>query len=139
MDTDNLMRWNVYDDRCPTRLALDRIADKWTVLIVGRLATGTRRFGELRREIAGVSPKVLTQKLRELERDGLVARRIYASVPPKVEYSLTPLGRTLIGLLDAIHVWTETHIETVLEAQQTFDRQAIPPISDPEQAAELIT
>lgn len=134
MDTDNLMRWNVYDDRCPTRLALDRIADKWTVLIVGRLATGTRRFGELRREIAGVSPKVLTQKLRELERDGLVARRIYASVPPKVEYSLTPLGRTLIGLLDAIRVWAETHIETVLEAQQAFDCQAIPPSSDPEQA-----
>jgi DNA-binding HxlR family transcriptional regulator len=124
MDTEVPIRWNVYDDRCPTRLALDRIADKWTVLIVGRLAIGTRRFGELRREIAGVSPRVLTQKLRELERDGLVARRIYASVPPKVEYSLTPLGRTLLGLLDAIRVWAETHIETVLEAQQTFDAQA---------------
>ena len=124
MDTETLTLWNVYDDRCPTRLALDRIADKWTVLIVGRLAIGTRRFGELRREIAGVSPKVLTQKLRELERDGLVARRIYASVPPKVEYSLTPLGRTLVGLLDAIRVWAETHIETVLEAQRMFDAQA---------------
>jgi DNA-binding HxlR family transcriptional regulator len=135
MDTNDLVRWNVYDDRCPTRLALDRIADKWTVLIVGRLATGTRRFGELRREIAGVSPKVLTQQLRELERDGLVTRRIYASVPPKVEYSLTPLGRTLVGLLDAVRVWAETHIETVLEAQQTFDRQAIPPILDTEPAS----
>ena len=124
MDTETLIPWNVYDDRCATRLALDRIADKWTVLIVGRLAIGTRRFGELRREIAGVSPKVLTQKLRELERDGLVARRIYASVPPKVEYSLTPLGRTLVGLLDAIRVWAETHIETVLEAQRMFDAQA---------------
>ena len=134
MDTDTPLHWNVYDDRCPTRLALDRIADKWTVLIVGRLATDTRRFGELRREIAGVSPKVLTQKLRELERDGLVARRIYASVPPKVEYSLTPLGRTLVGLLDAIRVWAETHIETVLEAQQAFDSQAFTPASDPEQA-----
>jgi DNA-binding HxlR family transcriptional regulator len=127
MDTEVPMRGNVYDDRCPTRLVLDRIADKWTVLIVGRLATGTRRFGELRRDISGVSPKVLTQKLRELERDGLVARRIYASVPPKVEYSLTPLGRTLVGLLDAVRVWAETHIETVLGAQRAFDDQAARP------------
>jgi DNA-binding HxlR family transcriptional regulator len=132
MDTGTSLHWNVYDSRCPTRLALDRIADKWTVLIVGRLATNTRRFGELRREITGISPKVLTQKLRELERDGLVARRIYASVPPKVEYSLTPLGCTLVGLLDAIRVWAETHIETVLEAQQAFDSQALTPASDTE-------
>ncbi len=116
--------WSVYDDRCPTRLALDRIADKWTVLIVGRLVPGTRRFGELRRDIAGISAKVLTQKLRELERDGLVARRVYASVPPKVEYRLTPLGQTLIDLLDAVRGWAETHIEAVLEAHQTFDRRA---------------
>lgn len=117
-------QWNVYDSQCPTRLALDRIADKWTVLIVGRLATRTRRFGELRRDIAGISPKVLTQKLRELERDGLVSRRVYASVPPKVEYRMTPLGQTLIGLLDAVRIWAETHIEAVLEAQQTYDCRA---------------
>lgn len=124
MDTVISPKWNIYDAQCPTRLALDRIADKWTVLIVGKLAEGTHRFGELRREISGISPKVLTQTLRELERDGLVARKVYASVPPKVEYSLTPLGRTLIGLLDAIRTWSETHIESVLEAQQTFDAQA---------------
>ena len=86
MDTTAGARWNVYDKQCPTRQTLDRIADKWTVLIVGRLATRKRRFGELRREIAGISPKMLTHKLRELERDGLITRRIYASVPPKVEY-----------------------------------------------------
>jgi DNA-binding HxlR family transcriptional regulator len=114
----------VYDENCPTRLALDRIADKWTVLIVGKLAGGTRRFGELRREVTGISPKVLTQKLRELERDGLVTRKVYASVPPKVEYSLTPLGQTLIGLLDAVRTWAETHIERVLQAHATFDAQA---------------
>ena len=124
MDNKALQEWNVYDQNCPTRLALDRIADKWTVLIVGQLAGGTRRFGELRREITGVSPKVLTQKLRELERDGLVARRVYASVPPKVEYSLTPLGHTLVGLLAAIRAWAETHITKVLEAQQVFDGQS---------------
>jgi DNA-binding HxlR family transcriptional regulator len=92
------------------------------VLIIGQLATGTLRFGQLRREIDGISPKVLTQKLRELERDGLIARKIYASVPPKVEYRLTELGSTLIGLLDAIRGWAESHIETVLEAQAEYNQ-----------------
>jgi DNA-binding HxlR family transcriptional regulator len=124
MDTKASLPWNIYDDRCPTRLVLGRLADKWTVLVVGQLAQGTRRFGELRREIRGISPKVLTQALRSLERDGLITRRVYASVPPKVEYTLTPLGRTLISLVDGIREWAETHIEAVLEAQQTFDQQA---------------
>ena len=123
MDTNALLSWNIYDDRCPTRLVLGRLADKWTVLVVGQLARGTRRFGELRREIMGISPKVLTQTLRALERDGILTRRVYASVPPKVEYALTPLGRTLIDLVEAIRGWAETHIEAVLEAQQTFDQQ----------------
>jgi DNA-binding HxlR family transcriptional regulator len=123
MDTNALLPWNIYDERCPTRLVLGRLADKWTVLVVGQLAQGTRRFGELRREIRGISPKVLTQALRSLERDGLITRRVYASVPPKVEYTLTPLGRTLISLVDDIRDWAETHIEAVLEAQQSFDQQ----------------
>jgi DNA-binding HxlR family transcriptional regulator len=122
MDTNASLPWNIYDDRCPTRLVLGRLADKWTVLVVGQLAGGTRRFGELRREIRGVSPKVLTQALRALERDGLITRRVYASVPPKVEYTLTPLGRTLISLVENIRGWAESHIEAVLEAQQTFDQ-----------------
>jgi DNA-binding HxlR family transcriptional regulator len=124
METMKQPKWNVYDPNCPTRLALDRIADKWTVLIVGRLAAGTLRFGELRREIEGISPKVLTQKLRELERNGIITRKIYARVPPRVEYSLTPVGQTLVGLLDAIRVWAESHIETMLEAQASYDRAA---------------
>lgn len=105
--------WNVYDAQCPTRLVLNRIADKWTVLVVSSLEGGTKRFSTLRREIGGASQKMLTQTLRGLERDGLVTRTIYPSVPPKVEYSLTPLGRTLVSLLDAICVWSETHIEEV--------------------------
>jgi DNA-binding HxlR family transcriptional regulator len=125
METMNKTQWNVYDQNCPTRLALDRIADKWTILIVGQLANGTRRFGELRRDIDGISPKVLTQKLRELERDGVITRKIYASIPPKVEYSLTVLGQTLIGLLDAIRVWAESHIETMLDAQVAYDQATI--------------
>ena len=121
MDIIGNTNWNVYDQNCPTRLALDQIADKWTVLIVGRLSSGTHRFGELRRDIDGISPKVLTQKLRELERNGVITRKIYASVPPKVEYKLTPLGQTLIGLLDAIRQWAESNIGTMLEAQAFFD------------------
>jgi DNA-binding HxlR family transcriptional regulator len=124
MGTKAPARPNVYNANCPTRLVLDSIAGKWTVLIIGRLASDKQRFGELRREIGGISPKVLTQTLRELERDGIITRRVYASVPPKVEYSLTPLGNTLTGVLGALRVWSETNIEAVLEAQQTFDSQA---------------
>lgn len=114
--------WNVYDQSCPTRRVLDRIADKWTVLIVGRLSRGTLRFGELRREVAGISQKVLTDTLRGLERDGIVDRRIYASVPPKVEYSLTELGRSLTSLVDSIRSWAEGNIERVLAAQAAHDQ-----------------
>jgi DNA-binding HxlR family transcriptional regulator len=86
--------YNVYASKCPTREALDRIADKWTSLIVGLLADGPRRFGELRRSIEGISQKMLTQTLRSLEGDGLILRRVCTTSPMTVEYSLTPLGRT---------------------------------------------
>jgi DNA-binding HxlR family transcriptional regulator len=130
METTPLARWDVYNPACPTRRVLSRIADKWTVLIIGSLAAGTRRFGELRREI-GASQKVLSQTLRALERDGLVTRRVYASVPPKVEYSLTPLARTLIDVVDEVRVWAESHIETVMAAQRAYDEQttAPPPVA----------
>ena len=113
--------WDVFNAQCPTRLMLNRIADKWTVLVVSSLDSETKRFSVLQREIGGVSQKMLTQTLRGLERDGLVTRTIYPSVPPKVEYSLTPLGCTLVGLLDAIRVWSETHIEEVLKAHTIYD------------------
>lgn len=115
------LAWNVYDANCPTRLVLNRIADKWTVLVVSSLEQGTKRFSTLQREIGGVSQKMLTQTLRGLERDGLVHRTIYPTVPPKVEYTLTPLGRTLVGLVDAIRVWSEQHIEAVMQAQTHYD------------------
>ncbi|MGD0365472.1 MAG: helix-turn-helix domain-containing protein, partial [Bryobacteraceae bacterium] len=79
--------WDVFNRHCPTRQVLDRIADKWSVLIIRRLSTGTLRFAQLRRAVDGISQKVLTNTLRGLERDGIVTRRIYASVPPKVEYT----------------------------------------------------
>jgi DNA-binding HxlR family transcriptional regulator len=115
------MNWDIYNQHCPTRIVLDRIADKWTVLIVGALEVKTKRFGELRREIGGVSQKMLTQTLRGLERDGIVARKVYASVPPKVEYALTELGRTLVGILDAIGEWSKKNIEDVLKARIEYD------------------
>lgn len=113
--------WNVYDANCPTRLVLNRIADKWTVLVVSSLEQGTKRFNSLQREIGGISQKMLTQTLRGLERDGLVSRTIYPTIPPKVEYTLTDLGRTLVGLVDAVRVWSEQHIENVIQAQTTYD------------------
>jgi DNA-binding HxlR family transcriptional regulator len=114
--------WNVFDSHCPTRQVLDLIADKWTVLIIRRLADGTLRFAQLRRSVDGISQKVLTNLLRNLERDGIVTRRIYASVPPKVEYSLTNLGRSLCKLVEGICGWAEANIEQVQAAREIYAR-----------------
>jgi len=113
--------WNPYLATCPTRQVLDCIADKWAVLVLGLLLGGTRRFGELRRDIQGVSQKMLTQTLRSLERDGIVHREVYATVPPKVEYSLTTLGESLATTLDELRLWAERNIEDVLRHRETFD------------------
>lgn len=115
------MKWDAYNKNCPTRIVLDRIADKWTVLVIGSLEARKKRFGELRREVGGVSQKVLTQTLRGLERDGLITRKVYASVPPKVEYSLTLLGQNLAHTLHAIRNWSENNIEDVLKARKRYD------------------
>lgn len=109
--------YNVYGASCPTRQALDRIADKWTALIVGLLETRPHRFGELLRGIEGISQKMLTQTLRSLELDGLVARKVVPTVPVTVEYSLTATGRTLGAPLAAVRRWAETHIEQVLKSR----------------------
>ena len=101
---------SVMDAQCPSRLVLDRIADKWTALIIQLLSKQTMRYAELQREIGGISQKMLTQTLRSLERDGLVERKVYPVVPPKVEYSLSKLGRTLIEPLRALCRWSEKHL-----------------------------
>jgi DNA-binding HxlR family transcriptional regulator len=116
--------YNVYAAGCPTRQALDRIADKWTALVVGLLAERPHRFGELRRAVDGISQKMLTQTLRSLERDGLVDRRAFPTVPVTVEYSLTPLGRTLGEPLAAIRAWAEEHVEEVLAARERYEAAA---------------
>ena len=118
-----MLPYDVYSEACPTRLVLDRLADKWVVLILGLLAESPRRFNALRREIEGVSQKVLSQTLKRLERDGLVARQAFPTVPVTVEYSITPLGRTLSETVEALARWAETHIEGVLAAQRAYDAQ----------------
>jgi DNA-binding HxlR family transcriptional regulator len=112
---------DVYAADCPTRQVLNRIGDKWTTLVILLLEDGPRRFSELQRNIGGVSQKMLTQTLRSLERDGLVSRTIYAEVPPRVEYQLTPLGQTLCAPIAAIVRWSERHINEVTAAQTAYD------------------
>ena len=109
---------SVLKPQCPSRVVLDRIADKWTALIIQVLANGTQRYAELRRSIGGISQKMLTQTLRSLERDGLVLRKVHPVVPPKVEYSLTRLGRTLIDPLQGLCRWSERHLAE-LQANRT--------------------
>ncbi|MGI8690474.1 MAG: winged helix-turn-helix transcriptional regulator [Thermomicrobiales bacterium] len=103
---------NIFDPNCGSRRVLALIADRWTAIVVYALARGTMRFGQLRREI-GLSQKMLTETLRDMERNGLVRRRVYAVVPPKVEYTLTPLGETLIEPLTAICRWSEQYLPQV--------------------------
>lgn len=102
--------YSVLSPGCPSRVVLDRIADKWTAIIIQILARGTLRYSALQREIGDISQKMLTQTLRSLERDGLVRRKIHESAVPKVEYSLTTLGRTLIEPLQGLCRWTEKHL-----------------------------
>jgi DNA-binding HxlR family transcriptional regulator len=117
-------RGNAFDPECPTRIVLDRVGDKWTVLVVSALSDETLRFSELRARVGGVAPKVLTQTLRALERDGILTRKVYAEVPPRVEYSLTLLGRSLAAPIDAIQDWAETHVAAVLAARDKYDDRA---------------
>lgn len=114
----------LYQGNCPTREILDHIADKWAALIIGMLAqVKNRRFNELRRAIGGISQKMLTQTLRDLERNGLVQRTIYAEIPPRVEYALTPLGRTLCEPLSALGKWASDNLDAVRAAQEAFDKK----------------
>jgi DNA-binding HxlR family transcriptional regulator len=116
-----MLQPDVYEERCPTRLVLDRIADKWAVLILDLLRGGPVRFNQIRRTIKGISQKVLSQTLKKLERDGLITRSVFATVPVTVEYALTPLGRTLTDTIAALAHWAEHNIGAVLAAQQAYD------------------
>ena len=116
-------RHDVFARNSVSRQVLEIIANKWTTLIICVLSEGTKRYSELQREIEGLSQKMLTQTLRRLERDGLIERKVYPVVPPKVEYSLTPLGKTLIELLGSLCEWAEEHLDEVEAARIRHDRE----------------
>jgi DNA-binding HxlR family transcriptional regulator len=109
------------DLACEVRRILDRIADKWSLLVIARLGQSTLRFSELRRQIDGVSQRMLTLTLRNLERDGLVSRTVYPVVPPRVEYRLTSLGETLIDTIRSLVAWTSDHQDEIRAARDAYD------------------
>jgi DNA-binding HxlR family transcriptional regulator len=109
---------------CPSRMVFDRISDKWVGLLLAALADGPRRYSELGRKVAGVSPKMLTQTLRILERDGLVERTVTAAVPVRVDYRLTPLGDGLHRTLLQVKYWAEAHVDEVLAARDRYDAES---------------
>lgn len=116
---------DLYSAGCPCRDVLDLIGSKWSVLVIGRLEEGPRRFGELRRAVPGITQKMLTRTLRRLEEDGLVHRKVLAEMrPPRVEYSLSDLGETITEPLEAIREWTEQHLPDVRRAREDFAERA---------------
>jgi DNA-binding HxlR family transcriptional regulator len=118
------MKPDIYDPNCPTRAVLDRVADKWTALVVLVLLDGPLRFSKLRVRISGVAPKVLTETLRRLERDGILTRTAFPEIPPRVEYELTPLGRSLEQPIRAIAGWAEQNMPRITQARKTYDGRA---------------
>jgi DNA-binding HxlR family transcriptional regulator len=116
--------YNAYVAECPSRQVLVAISDKWVTLVLTALADGPRRYSDLSRQIAGVSQKMLTQTLRQLERDGLATRTITPAVPVRVDYQLTALGKTILPVVAAIKHWSEAHIEEIHTARNTYDHQA---------------
>ncbi|WP_328781003.1 helix-turn-helix transcriptional regulator [Streptomyces canus] len=116
-------QWDTRED-CQVRQILDRVADKWSLLVIALLENRRLRFTELRREIDGVSQRMLTVTLRSLERDGLVKRTVHPVVPPRVEYELTPLGGTLHATIRSLVTWTEAHQEEIAVAREAYDRRA---------------
>ena len=112
--------WDPYARDCPSRRLLDRIGDRWTVLIVVALDAGPLRFSALAARVDGISQKMLTQTLRSLERDGFVTRTVYPEIPPRVEYELTALGRSLQGPLRALEEWAVAHMSEVVERQEDY-------------------
>ncbi|QCK86989.1 helix-turn-helix transcriptional regulator [Phreatobacter aquaticus] len=116
-----MLKPNVFNAQCSTRVVLDRVGDKWAVLILILLHDEPQRFNQLRRRIDGISQKMLSQTLKSLERDGLIRRTAFATVPVTVEYAITPLGRTLHAAVDALRIWAEAHLGEVQKAQARYD------------------
>ncbi|NLG56562.1 MAG: helix-turn-helix transcriptional regulator [Rhodococcus sp.] len=117
---DERERFNVFVSTCPSRTLLERLSDKWVSLVLCALDGGPQRYGELRSSIAGVSQKMLTQTLRNLEADGLVLRTVTPEVPVRVDYELTELGRSLQVVLSGLKQWAETNVPEILEARERY-------------------
>lgn len=112
------------DKEALVREILERVADKWTLLVIEALGEGEMRFSRLREKVGGVSQKMLTKTLRQLERDGLVTRRVHAVIPPRVDYRLTPLGESLGEAVCGIWLWVEAHSEEVQRSRRAYDRES---------------
>ncbi|WP_284978604.1 helix-turn-helix domain-containing protein [Arthrobacter sp. fls2-241-R2A-200] len=117
----NTLPANVMDPNCPSRVIFQRIGDKWASLVIQVLGDGPVRFSELRKMVNVVTPKVLTQTLRTLERDGLITRTVHAQVPPRVDYELTAVGMSLLEPLSMLREWAESHVPAILEARDAYD------------------
>jgi DNA-binding HxlR family transcriptional regulator len=115
-------QWDSRED-CEVRQILDRIADKWSLLAIALLDRRVMRFTELKREIDGISQRMLSRTLRQLERDGIVERTVYPTVPPRVDYALTEMGRSLHATTKALVVWTEAHQERIALSRQAYDER----------------
>jgi len=105
---------------------LNRIGDKWSVMVVGRLRDGPVRFNTIKRDIGGISQRMLTLTLRNLERDGLATRTIYPEIPPRVEYALTPLGESLRPVIGELWIWATNHYDDIVAARRHYDADAVP-------------
>lgn len=125
---DDAYQWDTRED-CEVRQILDRIADKWSLLVIALLDRRRMRFTELRREIDGISQRMLTVTLRQLERDGLVHRTVHPVVPPRVDYELTPLGVSLHETVQALVTWTDSHQREIAAARSAYDTRASEPVS----------
>lgn len=119
------LKYNVFQQHCPARLFFEKIADKWVLLILNVLEEETQHFNLLKKNIQGISPKVLSQKLKMLERDGFIERKIQNTSPIRVDYSLTPLGQNVAAMAFQLKEWAETNIEQVLAAQMTYDEKVL--------------
>lgn len=117
---------NVLSQHCPSNSVLELIAGKWSLLVVYALRSGPARYSALHRTVGGISQKMLTQTLRELERDGLISRTVYPVVPPHTEYALTELGHSLQGIAYSLGQWAEGHMNEVLRARAEYDRAGGP-------------
>jgi DNA-binding HxlR family transcriptional regulator len=136
METKQQIQPDIFRASCPSRQVLELIADEWTPLVIYALEEGTMRFGQLLKRIDGISKKMLTQTLRAMERNGLVQRVVYPVVPPVVEYSLTPLGQTLMEPVQALKVWAYEHLQEVAQARKEYEQRDQKPLQ--EEVASLV-